>query len=144
MVEGEVSHIRLGNPQRIVLDLTYLPDGKLAENRRRGIHWSVYAGLLETERNKAFGELARAIQSTKKTPKPMERVAIEFHWSFKRKGPMPDWENLFARTKPLIDILVSKFKLFPDDSPKYIVTSPIHTLEMGCDYDGLRVVINES
>ena len=139
-----MSYIKLGEQQRITLDLPYLPSGKLAENRRRGLHYRAYAELLEQERNLAFGHLARAIQSTKKQPHPMERVALEFHWYFKRQGPMPDWENLFARTKPLVDTLVSKLKLFPDDSPKYIVTSPIHTLEMGCREDMLIVVINES
>ena len=87
----------------LTLALPYVPSGKLAENARRRLNWGAYAALLAGEREVAYGLILEALGG--KRPH-FERCTLSIQFTFKRKGQGPDYENLVARQKPLVDVLV--------------------------------------
>ena len=114
----------------VSLMLPYVPSGKLAENRRRGMHWGEYAELLAGERDMAYGLILEALEG--KRPR-LERCTLSIQFTFKRKGVGPDYENLAAREKPLVDSLVHAGVLVNDSWDVVVERRTLKPLMGGVD-----------
>lgn len=56
IVQGQGAKLGIGASQWLtggvlVLTLPWIPSGQLAENRRRGLHWGMYASILAQEQS---------------------------------------------------------------------------------------------
>ena len=123
--------------ERHVLDITlrWHPSGQLAENQRRGLEWHAYSRLLSRERDVAYGLLLEALQE--KRPH-FKCCTLRTMWSFKRKGRAPDFENLVAREKPLVDCLVS-IGVITDDNWENIFGREMLPPLMGQEENSLKL-----
>ena len=121
------------------LVLRWVPDGKLAENRRRRMVWRAYAELLGNERETANGLILEALDGQRPY---FGQCTLSIQFFFKRHGKGPDYENLVAREKVVVDALVH-IGIIPDDSWEVVVDR--HTLRpvMGASETDATVILVE-
>lgn len=122
------------------LTLPYIPDGRLAENRRRGLHWGSYASLLARERERAWVYLLEALGPERPH---FERVTlmVQFQFGSHYGGRLPDHESVMARCKPLLDMVV-RAGILSDDGPRVIVSYTILASVRG-KQDETRLLLEE-
>ena len=99
----------------LVLHLAWAPSGRLAENRRRRLHWSQYASVMAQERADACKAVLEAL-GRDRPQLPYAYVTLRYHFTDSRRR---DVDGLVQRSKVLLDALVST-GILPDDGPEHL------------------------
>jgi Holliday junction resolvase RusA-like endonuclease len=124
----------------VKLVFPYVPSGKLAENQRRRMHWGSYATLLAEERDKAYGYILESLDGERPH---YEKVRLTTQFFFKKKGKAPDFENIVARMKVVVDVVVA-LGILDDDNWEVIVEHSVLAPQTGQEADRLIITIEEA